>query len=552
MVVGRYRRPLVRLAVIAGLVGIVALCGAAVQVARGVSPVPSWLFAGQDATNTRAQTETKISVANASRLAVKWVFTTHGDVSATPTVANGIVYFPDFGGYVNAVDAKTGALVWQRKTSEIFGPGAVSRTSPAIYGNEVIIGDNYAAFQPTGAHVAALDARTGTVIWKTQVDANAAAQVTANPVAAAGKVIIGVASNEEADTLIPGYPCCTFRGSVVALDPATGALLWKTWMVPDNGGQPCAEPNPASGCGYSGGGVWDTPAIDPGARRVYLGTGNNYTTPDSANACKEAADASNTSDAACTPPDNYFDTALALDLDDGHVIWAHRVEGWDAWNVACAILPPGATWCPSIVSPDYDFGGAGPNILHVKNAKGAPQTLIGIGQKSGVYWAFDAETGRVVWSSLLGPGSSLGGIEWGTAYDGKRIYVPNTNFFGIPYTTPDGQVGRAGSWAALDPTTGAILWQKPTPDNQVTLGGASTANGVVYVSSMAPGPNDANMFALDAATGRTLWSFASGGSVNAAPAIVDGTLYWGSGYAHLFIPPWTTNDKFYAFSIDGK
>jgi polyvinyl alcohol dehydrogenase (cytochrome) len=524
-----------------------------VQTAHGGSPGASWPFAGQDVTNTRNQgVETGISPVNAPDLAVKWAFTTHGDVSATPTVANGIVYFPDFGGYLNAVNAKTGALVWQRQTSAIFGPCAVSRTSPAIYGNEVIIGDNYGRDQPTGAHVAALDAQTGALLWKTQVDANRAAQVTANPVVAVGKLIVGVASNEEGDTLIPGYPCCTFRGSVVALNPATGAQIWKTWTVPDNGGQPCAEPNPASGCGYSGGGVWDTPAIDPNARRVYLGTGNNYTAPDAANACKEAADASNTSDTACTAADDYFDTALALDLDTGNVVWSRKVAGWDAWNVACAVFPLGATWCPSIASPDYDFGGAGPNILHVKMGQGAPRTVIGLGQKSGVYWAFDAATGATVWSSLVGPGSSLGGIEWATAYDGKRIYVPNANFFGIPFMTPDNQAGHGGSWSALDPATGSILWQKPTPGDQVALGGASSANGVVFTSTMASGPSDANMFALDAATGATLWSFAAGGSVNAAPAIVDGTVYWGSGYAHLGIPPWTTSNKFYAFSIKGK
>ena len=554
MILRNKRRRASALIAVAAASGALAVAvGAAVQSARGASVMPSWLFAGQDATDTRNQpAETKISAANASQLAVKWVFTTHGDVSATPTVANGIVYFPDFGGYVNAVNAKTGALVWQRKTEDVFGTGAVSRTSPAIYGNEVIIGDNYAFFQPGGAHVAALNAQTGATLWVTQVDANQAAQVTANPVVAGGKLIVGVASNEEADTLIPGYACCTFRGSVLALNPANGAIQWKTYTVRDNNGQPCAESNPATGCGFSGGGVWDTPAIDPSAGRVYVGTGNNYTATDTANTCKEAADASNSSDANCTPADDLFDSALALDLNTGAIVWAHKVEGWDAWNVACAVLPPGATWCPSIQSPDYDFGGAGPNILHVKSGSGAPRTLIGLGQKSGVYWAFDAATGQTVWSSLLGPGSSLGGIEWATAYDGKQIYVPNANFFGIPFVTPDNQTGFRGSWSAVDAQTGDIVWQKVTPQFEVALGGSSYANGVVYVSSMASGPNDPNMFALDAATGQTLWSFAAGASVNAAPAIVDGTVYWGSGYAHLGIPPWTGSTKFYAFSIKGK
>jgi polyvinyl alcohol dehydrogenase (cytochrome) len=541
-----------RLALAAGLL---ALAVPVVALAASNPSSMSWLLAGQDATNSRVQpTEHKINANNAKHLAVKWVFTTHGDVSATPTVANGVVYFPDFGGYLNAVSADTGALLWQKRISDYDGvPGAVSRNSPAIVGNELILGDNFGVFQPSGAHVFAVDATSGDPIWTTQVDANPAAQVTANPVVVGNKVVVGVASNEEADTLIPGYPCCTFRGSVLTLDAATGAILWKTYMTPDNGGRPCAEPNPATGCGFSGAAVWDTPAVDTSTGTIYVGTGNNYTATDEANTCEEAAIASSTSSAACTPPDDLFDSAVALDLQTGQIKWAHKVEGWDAWNVACALLPLGATWCPSIASPDYDFGGAGPNLVTVTKGQGAKattSTLVGLGQKSGVYWAFDAATGATVWSTLVGPGSSLGGIEWGTAYDGQRIYVPNANFYGIPFTLAGGGSALGGSWAALDPATGAFDWQVATPGDQTALGGASEANGVVYVGSMDPTGDD--MFALDAATGTTLWSFNSGASVNSAPAIVDGTLYWGSGYAHLGIPPWTGNTKLYAFSINGN
>jgi polyvinyl alcohol dehydrogenase (cytochrome) len=538
------------------LTAIVLGIGAIVQTAAGTPLGVSWLFAGQDLSNSRVQpNENKIQPNNVKHLAVKWVFTDHGDVSATPTVANGVVYFPDFGGYLNAVDANTGQLIWQRKISDYDGAsGAVSRNSPAIVGNTLILGDNFTTYQPTGGHVFAVNAKTGDPIWTTQVDANQAAIVTANPVVVGNKVVVGVASNEEADTLIPGYQCCTFRGSVVVLNATTGAVIWKTYTVPANSG-PCAEPNPATGCGFSGSAVWDTPAVDTDTNTIYVGTGNNYTATDAANACKEAADASHTSDVSCTPPDDLFDAAIALNLDTGQVKWAHKVEGWDAWNVACAILPLGATWCPSIASPDYDFGGAGPNLITVSQRHGNTTTstkLVGLGQKSGVYWAFDAATGATAWSTLVGPGSSLGGIEWGTAYDGSRIYVPNANFYGIPFSLAGGGTAFGGSWAALDPATGAFDWQVATPASQTALGGASEANGVVYVGSMASGPSDDNMFALDAATGKTLWSFASGASVNSAPAIVDGTVYWGSGYAHLGIPPWTGNNKFYAFSINGN
>jgi polyvinyl alcohol dehydrogenase (cytochrome) len=533
------------------LLGVVAVIGIVAGLAAAVPPTAGWPFAGNDLANSRSQpNQPAPNVNNVSKLAVKWAFTTHGDVSATPTVANGVVFFPDFGGFINAVDAGSGKLIWQKKVSDYLGiPGAVSRNSPAVDGNAIIFGDNFAGAQPNGAHVYAVNASNGNLLWATQVDSHPAAQITANPVVADGKVIVGVASNEEADAIPASYPCCSFRGSVVALNDQTGAIDWKTYTVPPNSG-PCASPNPAKGCGYSGGAVWDTPAVDLGTGQVFVGTGNNYTTPDAAVTCKDAADANNTSDANCTAPNDYFDSVLSLSLGDGHVIWGRKIEGWDAWNVACAFEPPGATWCPSVQSPDYDFGGAGPNLITIGNGKKTTETLVGVGQKSGVYWAFDEATGAIVWHTLVGPGSSLGGIEWGTAYDGSRIYAPNANYFGIPQTIPGGGTATGGTWAALDPATGKIDWQVATPGNWTALGPASAANGVVYAGDMNPSGN--NMFALDASNGKLLWSFAAGGSVNAAPAIVHDTIYWGSGYAHLGLPPWTGNDKLYAFSINGN
>jgi polyvinyl alcohol dehydrogenase (cytochrome) len=175
---------------------------------------------------------------------------------------------------------------------------------------------------------------------------------------------------------------------------------------------------------------------------------------------------------------------------------------------------------------------------------------VGIGQKSGVYWAFDEKTGNMVWNTLVGPGSALGGIEWGTAYDGQRIYVPIANSYGIRYQLEgNGQLAYGGSWAALDPATGEFDWQVPTPDGYSwARGAASAANGVVYAGSSA-GAGSNNMFALDAATGNILWSFAASGSVWSAPAIADGVVYWGSGYGRFAYP---NNHTFYAFSINGQ
>ncbi len=171
-------------------------------------------------------------------------------------------------------------------------------------------------------------------------------------------------------------------------------------------------------------------------------------------------------------------------------------------------------------------------------------------------------TGAVVWKTQVGPGSSLGGIEWGTAFDGTRIYVPISNLFSMTYALqPSGTMVNSGSWAALNPSTGSIIWQTGTPGSCspassgieqgcMALGPASAANGVVFVASMDVNPLNPTMFALDASTGNVLWSYVAGSSVNAAPAIDGTTLYWGSGYRHLGSLG-TGNNKVFAFSVSG-
>jgi polyvinyl alcohol dehydrogenase (cytochrome) len=149
-----------------------------------------------------------------------------------------------------------------------------------------------------------------------------------------------------------------------------------------------------------------------------------------------------------------------------------------------------------------------------------------------------------------------GGIVYGTATDGWRIYIAEGNTAGIPYTLggsgPDaGKTVTGGSRAALDPATGRILWQVPDPVGAVDTALVSTANGVVYAGSLAA--TGTNMYALDAKTGRILWRFASGGSVTGGAAIVDGTVYWGSGYCGTGClgagTPLTNNNKVYAFEL---
>ena len=487
-----------------------ALLSVSALSAQDQSEVPrsgEWRIADQNLNNSRSQpAEHLISPANVQGLRPKWVFTTGGDVSATPTVDGDAVYFPDWNGNLFAVHKDSGALIWSHQISEYDGvAGAISRVSPAVDHDQLIVGDILSSSQAhDGANVIAVDRETGNLRWKTQVDRHPAAVMTGSPVIFDGVVYVGVSSSEETLATNPAYPCCSFRGSVVALDSRSGAVLWKTYDMPDNGGQQG---------GYSGGAVWQPPAIDAKRGTLFIGTGNNYTAPADVEACQNANPTAN-----CAAPDDLFDAALALDLKSGRVKWAKRLQGSDTFTAAC-LTPTGPNPnCPVPSSPDFDLGGSGPNLVG---------DIVGFGQKSGIYWALNPDNGDIVWSTPVGPGSPLGGIEWGTATDGQAIYVAITNLNQLAYTlVPSGQKITWGSWSALDVATGKILWQTADPSvGALDLGSVSVANSVMYAGS-----SSGQMYALDTMTGEILWNFASGGTVIDGPSIVDGVVYWGSGY----------------------
>jgi polyvinyl alcohol dehydrogenase (cytochrome) len=530
-----------RLASIVAIAGL-ALVGTAAPVQSVINAPDGWSMGGQNYQNTRSNsTQTTLSTSNASRLGTKWTFDTHGDVSATPAVVGGAVYFPDWAGYLYKVNAKTGDLVWEKKLSDYGYNSAsdlASRTAPAVVGNTLYIGDQGGGSQIPGAarpgRVLAIDTRTGALKWSTSINPSFFTIITQAPVVRDGVVYVGAASSEEnAAAFIPGYDCCFFRGSFSALDAATGQILWTTYMVPDQ--------VPGQEGRYSGGAVWgSTPALDPKSNTVYVTTGNNYSVPVSVKECQEAGG----TPSQCLDPNDHIDAIVALDMTTGQIKWATGVQGFDDWIVSCIPNIPGAQPnCPPTPGPDYDFG-SGANLLTAKIG-GKNVDVVGAGAKSGIYWALKARTGEVLWGTEAGPGSTLGGIEWGTATDGKRIYIAEANNDHLAYPS-NPALPHYGSFAALDPATGAILWQTPDPSGGVDLGAVSTSNGLVFGGSMS-----GHMFVFDAATGAVLKDLVGEGSSNAGPAIDDGgRVYWGNGYARFGLG--TPSTSFYAFSVDGR
>src|SRR5260370_1693183 len=307
---------------------------------------------GKNLDNSRSQpAEHSITPANVKGLNPKWVSTTSNDVSATPTVDGDAVYFPDWGGNLFAVKKASGRLIWSHKSSDYDGvDGAISRVSPAVDGDHLIIGDILSSTEVHhGTNLIAVDRVAGNLRWKTQVDGHPAAIITGSPVVFDGVVYVGVSSSEETLAANPAYPCCTFRGSVVALDAKNGQMLWKTFDMPDNGG-PTNQ--------YSGGAACQPPAIDPERGTLFIGTGNNYTAPADVEACQRANPTAN-----CAAADDFFDAALALDLKTGQIKWAKRLQGIDTFTVACVAPTATKPNCPGPSSPDFDLGGAGTTLV---------------------------------------------------------------------------------------------------------------------------------------------------------------------------------------------
>jgi polyvinyl alcohol dehydrogenase (cytochrome) len=531
------RRPVIR--IVTALATTTVLSFIALQHSRADIGgfIPTWRMIGHDVANTRSQPfEARIFRSNVDQLSPRWTLTTAGDVSATPAVDNEadeeggrgqrrlVLYFPDWGGMLWKLDAETGKLLWSRDISDYNNiANSISRTSPALAQGLVLVAD-------LNGNMMGIDAATGNLRWLTELDPNPNTIVTTSPVVHGNTVYIATSSSGGGDARL------IFRGSMIALDVRTGRKIWQTFVLPDNEGVPG---------GFAGGAFVNPPAIDVRNGLVFGAAGQLYAQPAGVTAC--LTDKPGGWSESCYPRGAYFNSVIAFDLRTGTPRWSFRGAGPQARQLGCGPTPP--AWCPPWENnfSVWDFAGSGVNVFPARIG-GQLRMIAGIGQKSGVYWALDAATGSLVWSRLVGHGDDPGGIQWGTAFDGRYIYAAIGHVRNLtPYTSPSGQVITGGSWAALQPSTGEIVWQTADPQGAADLGALTVANGVLYAGSMAHTGDQ--MYALDTSSGDILWKFPAGGSVVAGPAIVDGTAYWGSGYART---GGVGNNQFYAFSVGGR
>jgi len=453
-----------------------------------------------------------------------WSTELKGGSRATVLSDGQALFIPNSNGYLYKIEPKTGAVIWEIVLPDRLGiQGSSASKGVALTDKAVIFGLHNTPV------VVALDKDTGAVLWKVTVDDYKGAVITQTPTVADGRVYVGVSGlGEEVAATIPPYECCGFRGSMLALDAATGKVLWKHYTVPEH---------------FAGGSVWSSsPLLDARRHLLYITTGNAFRVPDAVQTCVEANKGNTGKQRACYPQDVWYDSILALDPDTGAIKWGFRAEEADIFTGACLVMLGG--YCGG--GEDYDFG----NGALEWHAGG--HDFVGAGQKAGMFWALNPDTGKVVWKTKVGPGGPTGGIEYGSAADGTRVYVSEGNTKQVghdagTYTLPSGQTINYGSYAALDALTGKILWQVPDPAGAEGLdngkpctrdgprenctgafpkGAVNVANGVVYGCSTAPkGP----LYAFDAATGKLLWRFDGGASCDTRATVIGDAVYWAAG-----------------------
>jgi polyvinyl alcohol dehydrogenase (cytochrome) len=475
-----------------------------------ISTLPMWNGWGNDVANTRFQNSKTAGLTGSDvpKLTLKWAFGFAGATSSAgqPSVAGGRVFVGNANSTFYSLDLKSGCTYWTFKAD-----GGV-RTAPSVARVVVDGSPRYVVmFGDVRANVYGLDAQTGMQLWKVKVDTHAMARITGAPTYHDGRLYVPVSSTEE----VPGgnekYPCCTFRGSVVALDAATGRQQWKTYMIPDEPkivgknaiGTPIWKP--------AGAAIWTSPTIDVSRGRIYVATGNAYTSP-----------AAPTSDAV-----------VALDLASGKILWSQQATPNDAYLVRCK---PGVGNCPEELGPDFDFG----NSPILRTLPGGRRVLT-LGQKSGIaYGLAPDDNGKILWQVRAGKGGELGGIEWGSAADEQNVYVPVSDVLHPP--------AEAGGLFAFELLSGKQVWHTPAPPLNCSSGpgctGAQSAAISVIPGAVFSGSVDGHLRAYSTADGKIIWQFntmqpfetvngvkAQGGSIDAAgPVIAGGMVLTNSGY----------------------
>jgi polyvinyl alcohol dehydrogenase (cytochrome) len=510
-----------------------AFCSAQKESSNALDPA-RWIGWGSNSANTRfVSTEAAgVRAKDVPKLKLLWAFGL-GDGTAVHSqmaVGGAHVYTASLSGQVYSLDARTGCIQWT------FDAGKIVRSSIVLGPADSMERRNAVYFGDQAANVYSVDASTGKLLWEVHAADHFASMITGAPLLHKGVLYVPVSSYEELLAMSPAYECCTFRGSVLALDAATGKTIWQTSTI--------AEPPLPTGKnktgtqlrGPSGAAVWSTPTFDEERNTLYVATGDNYSEPATA-----------TSDAI-----------LCLDATTGALLWSRQVTPGDVYNMGALVK-----------GRDFDFGQP-PILVTLRNRRRA----LLIGQKSGLVYALDPDNkGATLWQKRLGEGGALGGIQWGSASDLARMYVAVSDL--RMKTIPDASArmgfrseidsSRGGGLFALRTENGETAWKVDPPGcgerkhcSPAQSAALTAIPGVVFSGSV-----DGHLRAYSASTGKVIWDMdtahefktvngqaGGGGSLDdSGPVLSHGILFVNSGYGQWGGMP---GNVLLAFSVDGK
>lgn len=491
---------------------------------------PNWNGWGNDSANLRFQPAmgAKLTREQIPHLVPRWAFA-FPDVSsmrAQPAVVGGRLFIGSGSGTVYSLDAKTGCIFWT------FEASASVRTAMEL-AESAPSGRLALYFGDMQAHVYALDASTGRLIWKVRVEDRPAAGITGALEVFRGMVLVPLMGSDDTPAADAKFECCKASGALIALDAATGARRWRTDTT-ETARQTGANSAGTPTWGPSGASIWSSPTLDPKRHAIYVTTGDNHSRP-----------ATDTSDAI-----------LALDATTGRLLWSRQFTKEDAFNLGCVVA--NRANCPEHPGADFDFGSSA-ILLELSMGK----RLLIAGQKSGMVHALDPDhEGAVVWEARVAAGGILGGVEWGIASDGEKVYVPVSDFALLlrPSSKP-GMMFEAGTspaqgggLIALDAASGRRVWSAPPvpcPPGRPDCSPAQLAPPTVIPGAVFSGSMSGYVRAYSAKDGTVLWAYDTervyqgvdgvpghGGALDeAGPVIANGMLFVTSGWDSMGVRP---------------
>lgn len=481
------------------------------------------------------------------QLQLKWAFAFPNALRARshPAIALGAVFVGSQDGTVYAFDLETGCQRWSFQASAEVRTGIVisawrpkaaeaapADEAPTAYAAQQE--DAAAKTEPPLAFFAdilaklyAVNALTGELVWSIRADDHPSATITGTPALAGDKLLVPISSLEVTPAANPDYECCTFQGKVLAVNPATGAIIWSHSTIPDPPVQVAVTSAGTAVLAPSGAPVWSSPAVDLRRNLAYFGTGENYS----------------------SPADDNSDAVIAVDLATGERVWQRQSTAGDAWNVACMMADNPN--CPAEDGPDFDHGAS----MILIEAEG--RSVLAVGHKNGTVYGLDPDRqGAVLWSTRVGRGSIQGGVHFGMAAAEGLIYAPINDMNDTRNGDwLDPELARPGVHA-IDAASGEVLWRHVqenicAPEREFCDPGVSAAVTAIPGAVLA-GHLDGRLRAYAAATGEVLWDFdttqpvaavngqtAKGGGMSggAGPAVGDGHVVINSGYGLYFHEP---------------